>query len=212
MGEELRAPKALPEEKIAEYYLLTALREHAPLGARRKRAEGLVRSAIIEREAENFVGATNALRLASSLVSGCSALESALATVSQEMHRSLAPTFRSQAAYEENLGMWETAAQTWEKVLLGHPDDARAAQGIADALLASGGDLKHARRRAEQAVANAPDDAQIRRTLAQVYIAAGMTESAQRTLNIAERLETRETSPPSRPGLLARVGALWKRG
>ena len=57
-----------------------------------------------------------------------------------------------------------------------------------------------------------PIDAEIRRTLARVYIAAGMTESAQRTLNIAENLESRETSPPSRPGLLGRVGALWRRG
>ena len=187
MGEDLSAPKTLPEEMIAEYYLVTALREHAPLGARRTRAEGLVRSAIIEREAENFVGATNALRLASSIVSDCAALQSALATVSQEMHRGLVPTFRAQAAYEENLGMWETAAKTWEKVLAGQPDDARAAQGVADALLASGGNLKQARRHAEQAVANAPDDAQIRRTLARVYIAAGMTESAQRTLNISRK-------------------------
>jgi tetratricopeptide (TPR) repeat protein len=212
MGEDLSAPKTLPEEKIAEYYLITALREHAPRGASRMRAEGLVRSAIIEREAENLVGATNALRLASSIVSDCSVLESALATVSQEMHRSLAPTFRAQAAYEENLGMWEAAAKTWEKVLLGQPDDARAAHGVAEALLASGGDLKHARRRAEQAVANAPDDAQLRRTLARVYSAAGMTESARRTLDIAENLESRETIGPSRPGLLRRVGALWKRG
>jgi len=57
-----------------------------------------------------------------------------------------------------------------------------------------------------------PIDREIRRTLARVYIAAGMTESAQRTLNIAENLESFETSPPSSPGLLARVGALWRRG
>ena len=158
------------------------------------------------------VGATNALRLASLFVSDCSVVESALATVSQEMHRSLAPTFRAQAAYEENLGMWEAAAKSWEKVLLGQPDDAHAAHGVAEALLASGGDLEHARRRAEQAVANVPDDAQLRRTLARVYSAAGMTESARRTLDIAENLESRETIGPSRPGLLRRVGALWKRG
>ena len=208
LGEALSAPKHLPEEKLAEYYLIAALREHAPQGARRTRAEGLVRSAIVEREAENFVGATNALRLASSIVSQCGALEGALATVSLEMNKSLVPTFRAQAEYEESLGMWEAAAKTWEKVLVGEPDDARAARGVAEALLASGTELERARRRAEEAIANAPDDPDCHRTLARVYIATGTPQSAEQELNIAERLETQQDE---QQGLLRRLVGRWRR-
>ena len=209
LAEALDAPQHLPEEKIAKYYLIAALRKHAPQGARRRRAEGLVRSAIAERDSDNLVGATNALRLANSIVSDCDALEDALATVTQEMNKNLAPTFRAQAMYEENLQMWEAAAKTWEKVLLGQPDDARAAQGVAEALLAARGDLKRARQRAEEAVKNAPEDAECQRTLARVYNAAGMTKSAQRAFNIADNLESQEDGPR---GLLSRVRARWNRG
>ena len=149
-------PPPLPPEKVTIDYLVAALRGHAPRGARRRRAEGLVRDALAERETHNLVGATNALRLANSIVPECKALEGALATVTGEMNKSLAPTLRAQAMYEENLQMWEAAAKTWEKVLLGQPGDARAARGVAQALLEVGGDLKHARRRAEEAVRAAP--------------------------------------------------------
>jgi tetratricopeptide (TPR) repeat protein len=209
LGEGLSAPGHAQEEKIAAYYLVAALRKHVPSGARRSRAEGLVRSAIAERDSDNLVGATNALRLASSIVPDCDALESALATITKEMNKSLAPTFRAQAMYEENLQMWEAAAKTWEKVLLGQPDDARAARGVAEALLAGGGDLKRARRRAEEAVKSAPEDAECQRTLGRVYIAAGMTNSAERAFNTADDLESQEDNPR---GLLSRVRARWSRG
>ncbi|MFW2387699.1 MAG: hypothetical protein ACN4G0_05155 [Polyangiales bacterium] len=207
LGEALSAPTPLPEEKIAEYYLIAALREHAPNGARRTRAEGLVRSAIVERDAENFVGATNALRLANTIVGDCDALGGALATITREMNRSLVPTFRAQAEYEETLQMWEAAAKTWAKVLLGEPDDPRAARGIAEALLSSGGDLERARRSAEHAVAHAHDDPACHRTLARVYIASGMTGDAQRCLNIAESLESADEDAK---GILRRLSTFLR--
>jgi len=208
LGEGLEAPRHAPEDTIAEYYLVAALREHVPSAARRARAERLVRSAIAERDSDNLVGATNALRLASSIAPECDALESAVAAITEEMNKSLAPTFRAQAMYEENLQMWEEAAKTWEKVLVGHPDDARAARGVAEALLAAGGDLKRARRRAEDAVKHAAEDPECHRTLARVYIAAGMTKSAQRALDMAE---SRETKQDERRGLLRRVRSRWSR-
>lgn len=204
------APPPLPAEKVTADFLIAALREHAPRGARRRRAEGLIRDAIAEREADNLVGATNALRLANSILPNCKALEGALATVTREMNKSLAPTLRAQAMYEESLQMWEAAAKTWEKVLLGEPGHARAAQGVAQALLEAGGDLKRARRRAEEAVRAAPEDAESQRTLARVYLAAGMTKSAQRAHHMADSLESQENN--RRGGLLSRVSARWRRG
>jgi tetratricopeptide (TPR) repeat protein len=204
------APPPLPAEKVTADYLVAALREHAPRGAGRQRAEGLVRDAIAERETDNLVGATNALRLANSIVPNCKALEAALETVTREMNKSLASTLRAQAMYEEDLQMWEAAAKTWEKVLLGQPGDARAALGVAQALLEAGGDLKRARRRAEEAVRAAPEDAECQRTLARVYLAAGITKSAERALHMADSLQSQESN--RRGGLLSRVSARWRRG
>lgn len=204
------APLPLPAEEVTADYLIAALREHARRGARRRRAEGLVRDAFVERATDNLVGATNALRLANSMVPNCKALEGALATVTREMNKSLAPTLRAQAMYEENLRMWEAAAKTWEKVLLGQPGNARASLGVAQALLEAGGDLKRARRRAEDAVRAAPEDAECQRTLAQVYVAAGMTKSAERALQMADSLDSQESN--RRGGLLSRVSARWRQG
>ncbi len=86
---------------------------------------------------------------------------------------------------------------------------AHAARGVAEALLAAGGDLKRARRRGEEAVKNAPEDAECQRTLGRVYIAAGMTKSAERAFNIADDLGSQEDD---RRGLLSRVRARWSRG
>ena len=61
------APLPLPAEEVTADYLIAALREHARRGARRRRAEGLVRDAFVERATDNLVGATNALRLANSI-------------------------------------------------------------------------------------------------------------------------------------------------
>ena len=106
--------------------------------------------------------------------------------------------------------MWEAAAKTWEKVLLGQPGNARASLGVAQALLEAGGDLKRARRRAEDAVRAAPEDAECQRTLAQVYVAAGMTKSAERALQMADSLDSQESN--RRGGLLSRVSARWRQG
>lgn len=190
--ENSTASPHLSAEKMTTDYLLAALREREPDRAKRKRAERLVRDAMAERDAENLVGATNALRLAHAILPDCKVLGGAVATVAREMNESLASTLRVRAMYEEDFRMWEEAAETWEKVLVGQPGDARAARGVAHALLEAGGDLHRALRRAEEAVEAAPEDPSCQRTLARVYIATGMSKSAQRALNLAENLESRE--------------------
>jgi tetratricopeptide (TPR) repeat protein len=193
--EHSTAPSHLPAQEVTTDYLLAAIRKSVPRGARRKRAERLVRDAMTEREAGNLVEATNALRLVHSIVPDCEVLEGALARVAREMNRSLASTLRTRAMQEEDLKMWEEAAETWEKVLLGQPGDARAARGVAEALLEAGGDLNRALRRAEEAAEATPEDPTSQRTLARVYIAAGMEKSARRALNLAESLESEADDP-----------------
>lgn len=193
--EDSTAPPHLPAQEVTTDYLLAAIRERVPRGTRRKRAERLVRDAMAEREAGNLVEATNALRLVHSILPDCEVLEGALTRVAREMNRSLASTLRTRAMHEEDLKMWEEAAETWEKVLLGQPGDARAARGVAEALLEAGGDLNRALRRAEEAVEATPEDPTCQRTLARVYIAVGMTKSARRALNLAESLESEANDP-----------------
>lgn len=199
--------RGLSAANINTEYLVSAVRRHAAGSTRRTRAEGLIRDAIAERKDDNLVGATNALRLASSIVPGCEALECAVATVAREMRESLASTFRDQAMREESLHMWKQAAETWEKVLQGIPGDARAARGAAEALLEAGGDLERAQRHAERAVASAPRDQESHRTLARVFIASGMTKQAERSLNIAQGLGVDEPEPE---GVLQRLRKRWR--
>ena len=205
--ESRKAPLRSRSGNLDAEHLVSALREHAPGSARRTRAEGLIRDAVLERKENNLVGATNALRLASSIISGCEALDEALDVVPQEMSQSLASTFREQAMKEESLYMWEQAAESWKKVLRGDPTDARAARGVAEALLEAGGSLELARRYAEDAVANAPDDASCHRTLARVYIALGMAKEALQTLHHAQSLGSEQAQ---RDGFIGRLRRRWR--
>lgn len=200
------APR-LPAEQINADYLISAIRAHAAGSGRRTRAEGLIRDALLERRENNLVGATNALRLASTIISGCAALQKALEAVAHEMNSSLAPTFRDQAMKEESLYMWEQAAESWKKVLRGDPHDARAARGAADALLEAAGSLELAQQYAERAVASAPEDPECHRTLARVYIALGMAKEAERSLHIARSLGA---TGPERQAFLGRLAKWWR--
>ena len=56
-------------------------------------------------------------------------------------------------------------------------------------MVRAGGDLKHARELAQTAVTRMPQNKQCRTTLADVYLAAGMMESAKRELEAALKLD-----------------------
>jgi len=101
----------------------------------------------------------------------------------------LAETYERQARYEEENGHWREAAESWTRVADGRPGDPAPRVAAAEALLVAGKDIPQAKLLAEEGVALAPDDLRARRTLARVYIAAGLTKNARRELEAARKLD-----------------------
>jgi len=101
----------------------------------------------------------------------------------------LADTYERQARYEEEHGHWREAADSWARVAEGRPDDPGPKLSAAEAFLEAQHDLPQAKILAEAAVALAPGMLRARRTLARVYLAAGLTKNARRELEEARKLD-----------------------
>src|SRR5262249_47288381 len=100
----------------------------------------------------------------------------------------LAETYAKQAGYEEKNGQWADAARSWARVAKARPHDAHAHERAANALFTSSGDLHEASRLAAEACRLDPKRAAFRVTLANVYLAAGLTLNARRELESAAQL------------------------
>jgi predicted Zn-dependent protease len=97
----------------------------------------------------------------------------------------LAETYAKQASYEEKHGQWAEAARSWARVCKGRPNDARACERAANAIMKAGGDLHEAARLAQHASTLEPDKPSFQVTLANVYLAAGLALNARRVLETA---------------------------
>lgn len=111
------------------------------------------------------------------------------ARVSAALSSSLAVSYEEQATYEQRHGKWGAAAISWAKVFEGRPDDADSARKAAVALVEAKGDLHQAKTLAQRAAELEPESVQNLRTLAQVYIAAGLGLNARRVLERAAKLD-----------------------
>jgi tetratricopeptide (TPR) repeat protein len=94
----------------------------------------------------------------------------------------------SQARYEEQHQKWAEAAQSWLSVCEGEPHDPDPHRAAALALVEARGDVQEALRLAKHAVGLLPDDAETRRVLARVYLAAGLRLNARHELELATQL------------------------
>ncbi|HEX8790153.1 MAG TPA: DnaJ domain-containing protein [Polyangiaceae bacterium] len=131
------------------------------------------------------VSAANAFRVAASLAPNDEALQKRADDAQIAADRILADTYAKQAHYEEKNGQWTEAARSWMRVVKGRPQDAHANERAANAMVKAGGDLHEASRLAQQACALKPENHHYRVTLANVYLAAGLTLNARRELETA---------------------------
>lgn len=125
--------------------------------------------------------------------------------------RALAGDFERQATYEEKQQRWAKAARSWMRVAEGRPQDGLPLQRAALAQLQAGGDLRKAMEVAKRAVELAQHDPQARRTLARVYVAAGMQASARRELEAAQRCQPGPESPATPKQTAGLFKRLWGR-
>ncbi|MEO6598873.1 MAG: DnaJ domain-containing protein [Polyangiaceae bacterium] len=139
-------------------------------------------------ERKDWLAAANALRVAASLSPGDVVLSGDLAELERRAAAALWESYVERAKYAAIEGRSAEAADAYERAALGHPSPALF-ERAAFFTLEAGGDLKRAAKLAKQAVSLAPNAAKCRLTLAQIYSAADLRESALAELDRARTLE-----------------------
>lgn len=145
--------------------------------ARDNQVRKYVEAAEVALSNRDVVSAANALRIAVSLKPDDEQLKTRFDQVQERASTMLADTYLEQARYEESNKHFLEAAATYEKVSRGRPS-ANIFDKIAVCLLEGGGDMRKAGEMARKAVQLAPKSIEPRITLGQVYLKAGMRESA----------------------------------
>ena len=149
--------------------------------------ESYVTAAQVALDEKDPVSAANALRIAAALDPENTNVRERLEHAERAAHVKLADSFLEQAQYEEQEQHWEEAARSYLRAALGKPS-ARVHERAAFCLLQSGGDMKVASEHAKLAVQLAPNLVSTRVTLAQVYLRAGMRQSALAELERAQAI------------------------
>lgn len=139
-------------------------------------------------ERNDLVAAANTLRIACSLAPENLELSGDLAELERRVAESLWESYLERAKYAAVEGNHAEAAESYERAALGQPN-AALFERAAHYTLEANGDLKKASKLAKQAVALAPNSAKCRLTLARVYFAADLQESALAELERARALE-----------------------
>ncbi|MFZ5891532.1 MAG: DnaJ domain-containing protein [Myxococcota bacterium] len=146
------------------------------MDARRRQVHEYLSRAETSMSDQKVVEAVNALRIAVSLAPDDPLLRRRLEDLQTEANKQLADRYLEQGDYEEREKRWADAARSYARAVAGKPS-ARLHERLAFCLLAAQGDVKSAVEHARKAVLLAPNDTQIRTTLARAYLAAGMRES-----------------------------------
>ncbi|MEI9949702.1 MAG: DnaJ domain-containing protein [Pseudomonadota bacterium] len=136
----------------------------------------------------DLVAAANTLRIASSLAPDNLELAGDLAELERRAAESLWESYLERAKYAAVEGNHAEAAESYERAALGKPS-AALFERAAHFTLEAEGDLRRASKLAKQAVALAPNSAKCRLTLARVYFAANLHESALAELERARAIE-----------------------
>jgi tetratricopeptide (TPR) repeat protein len=155
------------------------------------RSEQIAHYVALAKEADernDLVAAANSLRVACSLSPDNLELAGDLAELERRAAAALWESYLERAKYAAVEGKLAEAAEAYERAALGQPH-ASLFERAAFYTLESGGDPKRASKLAKQAVAMAPNSARCRVTLAQVYAAAKLRESALAELERARALE-----------------------
>jgi curved DNA-binding protein CbpA len=153
--------------------------------------------------AGDAVAAANAFRVAKALSPNAPELERAANEAQQRADAILSETYAKQAGYEEKNGQWAEAARSWLRVTKARPQDSLAYERAANAIVKAGGDLHEAGRVAKHACTLEPQAASFRLTLANVFLAAGLTLNARRELETAAQLAPHDGTIQA---MLRRVG------
>jgi curved DNA-binding protein CbpA len=138
------------------------------------------------------VAAANAFRVAATLSPHDPTLERSALDAQSQAEAVLGEAYARQASYEEKTAQWAEAVRSWTRVCAVRPNDADAHERAANAIIKTGGNLQEASRLAERACALDSSEPRFRVTLAQVYVAAGLSSNALRELETAAQLDPQD--------------------
>jgi curved DNA-binding protein CbpA len=153
--------------------------------AQAKKYTGEAEAALARKDS---VAAANAFRVALSMTPDDAALKARAAETQQAANAILADNYTRQATYEEKADKWAEAASSWQRVAKARASDAHAHDRAAHCIVRATGDLHEAARLALVACSLDATNAKFRLTLANVYLAAGLTLNAKRELEAAAQL------------------------
>jgi hypothetical protein len=138
--------------------------------------------------ANDPVAAANAYRVALTLLPDDPTLRAAHEEAQAAADSVLSESYERQAQYQEKSGHWQDAGHSWTRVAHARPNDPHAHERAANAIVRAQGSLHEAAALGKRAVELAPEDPKNKITLANVYIAAGLTLNARRELEAAAQI------------------------
>jgi len=161
--------------------------KHRQESIKTQRVERFARAAEEALASGNTVSALNTLRIARTLSGGDIGTVERLGELEQKLGATVADTYLERARYEETNGHYEQAARSYSHAARSRPDP-DVLRSAAECYLKAGVELRLAGELARDAVQLAPNRADLRLSLAKIYEAAGMQQSALRELERALEL------------------------
>jgi curved DNA-binding protein CbpA len=159
------------------------------LDERKRKAKSFFESGMAAFHAERWLEAAGSVRLAIAFDPENDAFKGAFSDVQRRAHEERARVLLKEADGAANLGDWKEALRLSEEALHFRAFDAALNDKTARLALKLGGDLRKAKEYALAACELEPEVAPYRRTLGQVYKAAGLAANARRELQNALRLD-----------------------
>jgi curved DNA-binding protein CbpA len=169
---------------------LTSLGRHRrALEERKRKAKGLFESGMAAFKKERWLEAAGSVRLAIAFDPDNEAYRASFSDVQRRAHEERARALRKEADGAFELGDYREALRLYEEALHYRAFDAELAHKTGRLAWKLGTDLRKAKEYAMAACELAPDQAVYRRTLGQIYKAAGLGANARRELQAALRLD-----------------------
>lgn len=138
---------------------------------------------------KEFMAALNFFELALQITPDDPKVRDAIERVREEAGASLSKTYEKQGAYEEELGQYVRAAQSFLKALDVRKNDHQLMERTARNLLKGGGNLKRAEELVRNAIKLEPNTVDYRATLGEILLKKGAATEAGRELEEARRLD-----------------------
>jgi len=183
VGRAARRPAALPH--------LHARRLRA-LAERRAKAKTFFEAGMASFRAGRWLEAAGAVRLAVAFDSTNEAMKESFAEVQHKAHEERAKQLLGEAEGAMEMRQFKEALGLYEEALFFRPHDAELNHKAARLAFVLGEDLKKAKEWASAACELQPEVGAHRRTLGQIYKAAGLVANARRELEAALRMDPKD--------------------